>query len=155
MPAPPALPEILSLQICERVIRDMDSRQTSVIGILDTVAAHAFPLTIPSLTVFMELTSGHGRTQLSVRIVDVLEERPPLFEAVIDANLGDPLAVHQVPITTMGLKFPAPGQYRVQVFASGELLRERKVRVVQLAPPGPGIGPGPMSGRAGPPGMGS
>jgi len=138
MPNPPALPEILSLQVCERVIRDVDSRQSSVIGILDTVAAPGFPLGIPQLTVFMELTSGHGRTQLKVRIVDAMEERPPIFEALIDADLGDPLVVHQVPITTLGLKFPAPGQYRVQVFAMDTLLRERKVRLVQVAPPAQG-----------------
>jgi len=135
MPNPPALPEILSLQVCERVIRDVDSRQSSVIGILDTIASHGFPLTIPHLTLFMELTSGHGRTELKVRLVDSLEEHPPLFEAVIDANLGDPLVVHQVPITTLGLKFPAPGQYRVQVYAMGTLLRERKFRLVQVVPP--------------------
>ena len=38
MPNPPALPEILSLQVCEKVIRDFESRQSSVIGILDTIA---------------------------------------------------------------------------------------------------------------------
>ncbi len=134
MPNPPALPEILSLQVCEKVIRDFESRQSSVIGILDTIASPTFPLSITQLTVFMEITSGHGRTELKVRMVDALDERPALFEAVIDANLGDPLVVHQVPITSMGLKFPAPGQYRVQVFAMGTLLRERKVRLIQVAP---------------------
>ena len=145
MPQSSAIPELLSLQVCDRVIRDQNTNQTSIIGILDTVGAHTFPLTIPHLSIFMEITSGHGRTELRVRIVDALEERPPVFEAIIDANLGGPLVVHQVPFTTVGLKFPAPGEYRVQVYASGTLLRERKVRVMQVptvpapnGPPGPG-----------------
>lgn len=135
MPQSPALPELLSLQVCDRVIRDQNTNQTSIIGILDTVAAHTFPLTIPHLSIFMEITSGHGRTELRVRIVDAAEERPAVFEAIIDANLGGPLVVHQVPFTTVGLKFPEPGEYRVQVYAGGTLLRERKVRVVQMVPP--------------------
>lgn len=50
-------------------------------------------------------------------------KRPSIFP--------DPLAVVEVVFSKANVLFPAPGEYRVQLFAAGEPLRERRLHVLQ------------------------
>jgi len=57
-------------------------------------------------------------------VVDVDEERDPLVASSIEIDFPDPLTVLDQVFALGKVSFPEPGEYRVQLFAAGQLLRE-------------------------------
>lgn len=130
-------PEILTLQVCERVIRDEMTKQVSVIGLLDQLVAKRYPTTMYRLLVFLEMSGGHGMTALEIRMVDADELRPPVFSMMFQVMFDDPNAVTRVPLEVQGSTVPEPGEYRVQVLCQGAILRQRRL-TMNVGPTVPG-----------------
>lgn len=127
---PPPVP--LSLIACERVITDGLTGQYSIIGIMAHLQCPGFPVQVPLLCVYTELTNGRGLAQVVIRIVDANEERSPVAEATLQVQMEHPLAVGQFAVGLPGLIFPEPGEYRVQLLVGGELLIERRLVFVPV-----------------------
>ena len=64
-------------------------------------------------------------------LIDVDEERPPQFEGELIAEFQDPREVVELDYHFSGVVFAAPGEYRLQLFAAGEFLLERRRAVIQ------------------------
>jgi hypothetical protein len=127
---PPPTP--LSLFVCERVIVDAMTGQHSLMSSLPHIQASAFPVAVPSIFVYAEFTNGRGATLLTVRVIDVNEEREPVFGATVQVQMEDPLAVSNLTIGLQNVVFPEAGEYRVQVLAGPVLLIERRLVVVPM-----------------------
>lgn len=140
-PTPP-LPDLLTLLVCEKAIRDGATGQVSIIGILSHVTCSSFPARLPAFVVFMEFTGGHGPFPVKIRIADADDQHPAICEVEAGMQMHSPLVVVQIPFVVTNVSFPSPGQYRVQVYAHGTLLRERRITLVP-APPMPTMPPAP------------
>lgn len=136
------LPDLLTLLVCEKTIRDGATGQVSVIGILSHVTCSSFPAKLPAFVVFMEFTGGHGPVPLKIRIADADDQHPPLCDVEVGMEMHNPLLVVQIPFTMANVTFPSPGQYRVQVYAHGTLLRERRITLVPVPAQPPGVSMG-------------
>jgi hypothetical protein len=112
---------MLSAIICDRVIFDKITGMPSLINIIQTVNAPAYPIR-NVLVFFCELTNGHG----DVEFTDV--------QQIVTLAVG----LH-------GVVFPEPGEYRFQLFTEGELLGERRVICRKIPMPGKPEGAGPQS----------
>lgn len=126
----------MSLIVCERLIMDAMTRQISIIGIMPHVQAMSFPVAIPHMAIYSEFTNGRGPTALTVRIVDVNEDREPVFSAELQIPMDDPLTVGNLALTLNNAVFPEPGEYRVQILCGGAILIERRLILVPIRPPG-------------------
>lgn len=132
MPTEPPPPDVLALIVCDQIINDRMTGKHSLIGMFSRVHARAFPVAHPQICVFASLTDGHGKVDLTIRIVDANEARPPLVEGKGRVEFSDPRAVAHLALQFHGLTFPEPGPYRVQLYSGGELLREARLDLVQV-----------------------
>ena len=123
----PVAPVVLTLLLCEKVIVDARTEQYSLVGLVSNVNASKFPVRSPNLCIFTEVTGGHGVTALTVRIVDVDEEREPVVKLDLKLNLENPLAVTQFVFGMPPLVFPEPGDYRLQALSGGSRLLEKRL----------------------------
>ena len=130
-------PVVLTLLLCEKVIVDARTQQYSLVGLVSNVNASRFPVRSPNLCIYSEITGGHGVTALTVRIVDVNEERDPVVKLDVEVNLEDPLAVTQFVFGMPSLVFPEPGDYRLQALFSGSRLLEKRLILRPAAPTTP------------------
>ncbi len=130
-------PVVLTLLLCEKVIVDARTQQYSLVGLVSNVNASRFPVRSPNLCIYSEITGGHGVTALTVRIVDVNEERDPVVKLDVEVNLEDPLAVTQFVFGMPSLVFPEPGVYRLQALFSGSGLLEKRLILRPAAPTTP------------------
>ncbi|MHC4429124.1 MAG: DUF6941 family protein [Planctomycetota bacterium] len=119
----PVAPVVLTLLLCEKVIVDARTQQYSLVGLVSNVNASRFPVRSPNLCIFTEVTGGHGVTGLTVRIVDVDENREPVVKLDLQLNLENPLFVFGMP----PLVFPEPGDYRLQALSGGSRLLEKRL----------------------------
>ena len=128
-------PDVLSLIVCDQIITDRLTGKQSLIGMFSKIHTRGFPATHPQLSVFVALTDGHGQTEFTIRIVDANDARPPIVEGRGKVKFEDPRAIANLALQFHGLTFPQPGEYRVQLYANGALLREARLRVIQLKRP--------------------
>lgn len=128
-------PLLVSAIVCDMVIVDVVTRKPSVIGIFENISATKYPARHPRLAFFFELTNGHEKTKIIIRLVDVQEEDKILFEWTVEREFTD---VRQVVSSTFDIgwiQFPHPGEYRFQIFAGTDFLGERRIicREVELS----------------------
>ena len=122
-------PIVLSINICDTIIRDEVTKKVSLIGLFNAIKADTFPSTHPLFHVYVALTNGHGPYKTSLRIVTV-EKGDVLINIDGDLNLANPLQVVELNIGLQGLRFSNPGKYSVQVLCDGEPIGARDFIVV-------------------------
>jgi hypothetical protein len=127
-------PVLLSAIICDRVIIDKRTNQPSIIGAFETVNAFKYPARHSRLAFFCQLTNGHGKVFITIRLVDVQDEEKSLFEQKIEHEFTDVRRVDNLTFNIEGVPFPHPGEYRFQIFAGTTLLSERRIicREIQM-----------------------
>lgn len=130
-------PDVLAMLVCDQIITDRLTGKQSLIGMFSRIHAIGFPATHPQLCVFVALTDGHGKTDLTIRVVDSNEARPPIVEGKGSVAFKDPRTIANLFLQFHGLVFPQPGEYRVQLYSDNSLLREARLELVQLKPPKP------------------
>jgi len=128
-------PDVLAMLVCDQIITDRLTGKQSLIGMFSRIHAMGFPATHPQLCVFVALTDGHGKTDLSIRVVDTNDARPAIVEGKGSVSFKDPRTIANLFLQFHGLVFPKPGEYRVQLYSDGQLLREARLELIQLAPP--------------------
>ncbi len=75
---------------------------------------------------------GAGQVDIRVQIVDVDEEREPIWVGEQQVEFSDPRMVAESDMLIGGLTFPEPGEYRIQVFASNQFVIERRLLINRL-----------------------
>ncbi len=129
-------PVLLSAIVCDRVIFDRMTGMPSLINILQNLNAHKFPVRTAQVIFFCELTNGHGKTNLKVRLIDTEHEEAPLFEQAGTVEFKDVQQVVTFAMNLQGVMFPHQGQYRFQLLSDETLLGERRIicRQVEMKP---------------------
>jgi hypothetical protein len=129
----PQPPEVLAMILCDQVITDVQTNKKSLIGIFDQVETASLPCVLHELHIYLSLTDGHGR--LSMTVVCVGDEGgEDLFRGDADVEFSDPLQVIELQFIFPNARFPRAGEYRIQLSALGQVLRERKFLVGYLRP---------------------
>ena len=128
-------PVLLSVIICDLVIIDRITDKPSIIGAFETISAPNYPARHPQLALFCQLTNGHGKAKITMRLVDVQEEDKTLFEGTVEQEFRDVREVASLTFNIGGIVFPHPGEYRIQVYSGTEFLGERRVICRQIELP--------------------
>ncbi|OHB61528.1 MAG: hypothetical protein A2167_02795 [Planctomycetes bacterium RBG_13_46_10] len=122
-------PTVLSINICDNIIRDEITKKVSLIGLFSAIRANNFPCTHPLLHVHVALTNGHGKYQTDIRFLNLADDKPiagmrgPLL-------FQNPLQVVELNVCWQQLRFEKPGEYVVQVICDGVPIGERKFIVI-------------------------
>lgn len=128
-------PVLLSAVVCDQVIIDARTNKASIIGIFENISAPKYPARHPRLAFFFELTNGRGKTELTIKLVDVQNEDKMLWECTVREELKDIRQVVNSTFDIGGITFPHPGEYRFQIYAGTTLLGERRIICTELALP--------------------
>jgi hypothetical protein len=122
-------PIVQSMILADHVHRDPSNGKYFILGTFNHLGSTKFPTAQIPLCLFMAITDAHGPTMLRIRIIDVDDDRVPIHDSVHPIDLPDPNRVYEMTFN-VAVAFPAPGDYRIQLFGGGEFLRELRLRVV-------------------------
>lgn len=122
-------PIVLSVNICDTIIRDETTKKVSLIGLFSAIKANTFPSTHSLFHVYVALTNGHGLYKTSLRIVNI-QKNEVLISIDGDLNVANPLQVIELNVGLQGLRLSGPGKYSVQVLCEGEPIGSREFMVV-------------------------
>lgn len=127
-----AQPIVLSLQICDGVHFDPVSGKAYILGRFSSLSDGPIPRPYPLIHVTLELTNGHGRTRIDIRLVRNLPDRledQVLASTFVDVDFESPRDEVEFGVDFVRVEFPALGGYRVLVECQGNVLLERKLVV--------------------------
>jgi hypothetical protein len=120
--------------IADAIWRDPASGKCTILGCFALIAASEFPAVHPQLAVYVALTDGRGKVPIKIRMVDVDDETEPVFEVETEVQFSDPTVVIEMDVHFNDVTLPHAGEFRIQLFASDDLLSERRIEVEQLSP---------------------
>ena len=122
-------PFAISFLVCDSLYADPATGKLSLLGVLQGIGGHEFPLAYPKICVYADLTDGRGRITISARLADVADELDPIFEIGGEANFDNPRRTAVFTAEIENAVFPAPGHYYVQLLADEKIIAERRFSV--------------------------
>ncbi len=134
---PKPTPVVLSVIICDAIIRDELTKKVSLIGLFNIIGATSFPCTHRQIYIYIALTNGHGRYKTEIRFVS-LESGEIIAGMEGQLDFANPLQVVEVNLQWQNLKFNLPGDYEVEILCDRVQIGARKFVVVsqqQNTPP--------------------
>ena len=124
------VPYPLAIVICDAIYRCPATGKVSLLGCYSAIVAKEFPVTHQGMAIHITLTDGHGQIPIKIRLIDAAESRDPVFELDGQIVFSDPRMVADLDLRAGPIVFVAPGEYRLQLFARGEHVIERRIVVI-------------------------
>lgn len=132
----------LSILVCDDVYRDESTKKQIIVGTFNRIAGHEFPIRHPKMTVLLSVTNGRGKYELKVSVVNASTDAL-LMEVSGPFAMDNPLNIIDINLEIVGIIFPVPGKYWVNVEVDGELIASRPIQVEKVEkPPEVQTGPG-------------
>ena len=120
-------PIVQAMILADQVHLDPSTGKKYILGVHNGILSAVFPAK-HAFHMYMAITGGHGRNMLRIRIIDVDDAIGCVTESAFPFDMPDPNRVYETTFNTVAV-FPAPGDYRVQLFSGDDLLRELRLRV--------------------------
>lgn len=137
---PHQAPMALSMILCDTVIVDGATKKATLFGLFGNAFATSFPMRVPQVTVFAELTGGHGKTPITLKHCRMAGDSldGTLIKSVdIEVSFLDPRQIVRLILSLAPIDFPEPGEYRIMLAVGEVVFAERRI----LASPIAGISP--------------
>lgn len=122
-------PSVLSVNICDSIIRDEVTKKVSLIGLFNAIRANRFPCKHPQVHVYIALTNGHGKYKAEVRFTNV-EQGKPIAGMTGEFVFKSPLQVVELNLCWQRLTFEKAGEYIVEILCDDTLIGTRKFIVM-------------------------
>ena len=121
-------PVLLTILVCDTILRDEQSKKLSLIGLFNRISASQFPCRHMEMHVFVSLTDGHGTCQAQLRLMKRSTDEPL---AAIEGKLvfPNPKAIVEMNFDVKGSVFPEPGEYSFDFYVNGDLIGSRPFQV--------------------------
>lgn len=127
-------PILLALVVCDSVIREAGTNKLSLIGIFNGIFSPSFPVSHPSLSVYIALTGGHGRVPCKLRMI-CLDTNTVLFELPGQIDFGDPTNIGEMVFQWRQIRLDRAGVYAFEFWVGSELLGSRKLIAQKMDKP--------------------
>src|SRR5437870_12571345 len=122
-------PVAIGLSLCEQVIVEAGTGNVTPVNCFTHRSVKACPSEKIPFVVFSELTDGAGQMTL-----DVMHHRLDTFDEILKVTHAVTVK-NQLHITRLIARtrcsFPVAGQYQVSLLADGEIVAQRKLRIVE------------------------
>lgn len=137
MPPSKQAPFPLCMLICDAVQQDRGSGKTTIFGAFADIISSVYPARHPELTIYAELTGGHGQTPITVKLCRTTADSvdgEELYSMTLEANFPDPRHVSKLILKIAPFDIPQEGEYRFILETEGTFIIERRL-VALITPP--------------------
>jgi len=124
-------PILLSINICDQIIRDEITKKISLIGLFNAISARNFPTTHALMHIYVSLTDGYGDYSTEVNITDETDNK--IIANIQGPNISfkDPLHIVELNLQIRNLVFQKEGNYKVNFLCNNEGIGGIKFIVVK------------------------
>lgn len=118
--------------VCDEVLQDPASGKLNFLGMFDDVvppAASGYPFRLGRLCVAAQLVGGSGSVPVHVEVVEAATQNLVRMAGPFTAHFPNRHQVVTVCLRLLGVVFPTPGVYFVELYSQGAFLDDRLLRL--------------------------
>lgn len=123
-------PVCLAFILCHYVHVDPSTGKHSIHGTFPEFGFDRLPTKLPCPSNLFEPIEGCGSTPIRIKLINVNEGRPAIFDVTEVMDLLSPKIVVKHAESIQGMPFDQPGECRVRLFAGEHFLPDRILIVV-------------------------
>lgn len=131
-PGEPPRPQLHAMLVCDQVLKDEATKNSSLIGVFNRIAAIRFPATHARLTVYVSVIDAQGAYHLRLELVR-LDDEMAIGRGDADVTVQDRFLPAEWMFELHGLVFEQPGEYEFRLWVNERFLGSKSLSVVQLA----------------------
>jgi hypothetical protein len=117
-------PVALALTICDRVIVEEGTRNTTLVSTFSRLVVDHFPTNPERLVVCAVLTDGFGTARISISVMHV-ETEQMVYQVATPLRFPDRLQEVRVIFRVTKCVFPLPGRYVITLLVDDEWVAQR------------------------------
>ena len=121
-------PLALTLQVCEKVIVEAETRNLTLVNCFTERAVESIPSEPLSFIVFSTLTDGRGRMPLQVRI-ETLDDFDIIVQRTGVITFRDPLQKIRLRVPMEEVSFPMEGGYQILILVDNEVVASQRIEI--------------------------
>ena len=122
-------PDVTAMLFCDNAILDMRTRRMSLVNIIHEIPVARVPVLYPKVTLFLSLTSGHGRQKIRVQVEDPSGDI--LKKGADEIEFANPLHVRCQVFEFPNLALKRYGDYTATVYWGDQMLEQARFKVVK------------------------
>ena len=126
-------PVLLSINICDQIIREERTHKTSLIGMFGNISATKFPCVHSSLHVHVVVTGGSGEQEAKLCFVSN-ESNKIIMELKGPIKFPDRVGLAEMNFAIKNLPLKAPGLYHFEFWVGEILIGQRHFNVMEHSP---------------------
>ena len=122
-----------AIYLCDVVTAHPVSQNIDLLGVFNLIRVPVggmLPYTLARMCVFVQLEDGAGDADLSVAVVSAATGQVAFHSRPYRVRFPNRLAVVSANIRMVDCRFPAAGEYWVELYCDGDLIGDRVVHVV-------------------------
>ena len=123
---------LLSINICDHIIKEENTHKTSLIGMFGNINIAKFPCVYPCLYVYVAVTGGRGKQTGKLCFVND-ETNKTSVKLNGDIEFPDPIAIVEMNFRITNLHLDNPGMYHFEFWLDDELIGQRSFTVKKIA----------------------
>jgi len=120
---------VLAMVICDHVWQDPATGKQTLLGCFEEIHANDFPVELPRVAVYVEMTGGRGEVALALEITET-DEETVVFRQDAEVEFSDPRAVRTIAFDLVDVEIPKPGEYNFDLYAGGIFVMARRMLFV-------------------------
>ena len=117
-------PELLSINVCDQVIREEGTGKTSLIGLFTNINSIRFPCHHPLLHIHIAVTGGNGKQIGKLRFIND-ETNTKVLELTGDVEFQDRTSTVEMNFRIANLRLETPGHYHFEFWLDDALIGQR------------------------------
>ena len=123
------MPMGLALIVCDMIIQDKQTNKRTLVGLFDRLYTSKLPCVHPSLSIFVSMTSGHGKCNCEI-VCRHQNSEDIAFCVKGDVAFQNPLQVVELVFNVQGVTFREEGEYWLEFKVDGVPVMMRRVFIV-------------------------
>lgn len=126
-------PVVKAVYLCDEVLPDAVSQKISLLNAFGAVRlpdGALFPYTLGRICVFAQMEDGEGDAEFRVVVVSAATGEVVFGSAAHRVFIPNRLTVFSINIRLRRCRFPAAGEYWVELHCDGEVIGDRVLRII-------------------------
>lgn len=116
-------PIALAILLCDQVIRDLERKKASIIGVFSAIYTKGVPCYHQTFAIYLRLTNGRGHQKIELKMKHQ-ESGDTAGTAVNEIEMDNPDQIVEVVFEFRDLTFEDFGRYIIEFSANGEYVSE-------------------------------
>ncbi len=125
-------PALLSMVICDQVIREQGTKKPSLIGLFANINSTTFPCIHPQLYVYITVVGGRGKQVGKLRFVRD-DPSTPIMQAQGDVQFPNPVATVDMEFCLKKLRFEKAGLFHFEFWLDDDIIGQRSLSVTKVS----------------------